>query len=71
MAPSAWPRRGQQYVRITSFAIITHHYVLLKADLNAYLGKLAPGSKIHSLAELIAFNARESAREMPFFGQET
>ena len=42
-----------------------------KADLNAYLGKLAPGSKIHSLADLIAFNARESAREMPFFGQET
>jgi amidase len=42
-----------------------------KADINAYLGKLGPRSKIHSLADLIAFNARESAREMPFFGQET
>ena len=42
-----------------------------KADLNSYLGKLAPGAKIHSLADLIAFNARESDREMPFFGQET
>jgi amidase len=42
-----------------------------KADLNSYLGKLAPGARIHSLADLIAFNARESDREMPFFGQET
>ena len=42
-----------------------------KADLNAYLGNLAPGSQVHSLADLIAFNARESDREMPFFGQET
>ena len=25
---------------------------------------------MHSLTELIAFNAREQAREMPFFGQE-
>src|SRR3954464_2784326 len=41
-----------------------------KADLNSYLGKLAPAAKIHSLSDLIAFNARESDREMPFFGQE-
>ena len=25
---------------------------------------------MHSLAELIAFNEREKAREMPYFGQE-
>jgi amidase len=41
-----------------------------KADLNAYLGALGPGAKIHSLADLIAFDEKEKAREMPFFGQE-
>ena len=41
-----------------------------KSDLNKYLGALGPSSPVHSLAELIAFNEREKAREMPFFGQE-
>ena len=41
-----------------------------KADLNKYLRALGPASPVHSLTELIAFNAREQAREMPFFGQE-
>ena len=41
-----------------------------KADLNRYLGSLGPSSPVHSLQELIAFNEREKAREMPFFGQE-
>lgn len=41
-----------------------------KAGLNAYLGKLGPAAKVHSLADLIAFNLRETDREMPFFGQE-
>ncbi len=41
-----------------------------KADLNAYLGRLGPSARVHSLAELIAFNSREKDREMPFFGQE-
>jgi amidase len=41
-----------------------------KADLNKYLGSLGPSSPVHSLEELIAFNEREKAREMPFFGQE-
>ena len=42
-----------------------------KADLNAYLGGLGSGARVHSLKELIAFNTREQDREMPFFGQET
>jgi amidase len=42
-----------------------------KADLNAYLGRLGAGARVHSLKELIAFNTREKDREMPFFGQET
>jgi amidase len=41
-----------------------------KADLNRYLGALAPSVRVHSLADLIAFNEANRSREMPFFGQE-
>jgi amidase len=42
-----------------------------KHDLDAYLGTLPASAKApRSLAELIAFNEREQAREMPWFGQE-
>jgi amidase len=50
-----------------------------KADLDAYLaalpavpegGERLAGAPVRSLAELIAFNERHCAREMPFFGQE-
>lgn len=41
-----------------------------KADLNKYLAALGPDARVHSLADLIAFNKREHDREMPFFGQE-
>jgi amidase len=41
-----------------------------KADLNTYLGALRPASKVHSLADVIAFNEANRMREMPFFGQE-
>jgi amidase len=41
-----------------------------KADLNAYLKARGPSSSVRSLADVIAFNERERAREMPFFGQE-
>jgi amidase len=41
-----------------------------KADLNAYLSRLPSPVKVRSLKDLIAFNERERAREMPFFGQE-
>ncbi|MHA6202816.1 amidase [Dyella soli] len=40
-----------------------------KHDLNQYLAT-RPGLKVKSLADLIAFNQREAAREMPWFGQE-
>jgi amidase len=49
------------------------HEVLLyefKAGLNAYLARLGPGAPVSSLTELIEFNARNAAAEMPFFGQE-
>jgi amidase len=42
-----------------------------KHDLDAYLGALpASANAPRSLKELIAFNERERAREMPWFGQE-
>jgi amidase len=41
-----------------------------KSDLDKYLATRGPASPVHSLADLIAFNEREKAREMPFFGQE-
>jgi amidase len=42
----------------------------LKADLNAYLAKLGPDAPVHSLKEIIEFNERERAKEMPYFGQD-
>jgi len=41
-----------------------------KADLNKYLAWLGPSAPVHSLAEIIDFNERNKAREMPWFGQE-
>ena len=41
-----------------------------KADLNAYLSHLGPEAPVRSLEEIIEFNERESARQMPWFGQE-
>jgi amidase len=43
----------------------------LKADLNAYLAKLGPGSPVRSLKDVIAFNERNKTKEMPYFGQDT
>ena len=42
----------------------------LKADLNGYLARLGPGAPVKSLAEVIAFNERNAAREMRWFGQD-
>ncbi|MGZ8413252.1 MAG: amidase [Gemmatirosa sp.] len=41
-----------------------------KADLNAYLAERGATSPVRTLADVIAFNERERAREMPWFGQE-
>ena len=41
-----------------------------KHDINAYLATRGPASPVHTLADLIAFDEREKAREMPYFGQE-
>ena len=41
-----------------------------KAGLDAYLGALGPAAAVHSMRELIVYNDRNAAREMPYFAQE-
>ena len=43
----------------------------LKAGLDSYFASLGPSSPIKSLRDLIAFNERNSDRELLWFGQET
>jgi amidase len=42
----------------------------LKADMAAYLARLGPGAPVRTLKDIIEFNERNSAREMPYFGQD-
>jgi amidase len=42
----------------------------LKADLNAYLARLGPGSPVRTLQDIIDFNERDRQKEMPYFGQD-
>lgn len=49
------------------FQILLYEF---KADLNKYLAWRGASASVHSLKDLIAFNDRERARELPFFGQE-
>ncbi|HEY2804448.1 MAG TPA: amidase [Gemmatimonadales bacterium] len=42
-----------------------------KTDLERYLAEWAPTSPIKTLDDLVAFNNREAARELQYFGQET
>ncbi|MEO8751860.1 MAG: amidase [Casimicrobiaceae bacterium] len=41
-----------------------------KAGLDAYLAALGPAASVHSMRELIDYNERNAAREMPYFAQE-
>jgi amidase len=51
----------------SEFEVLLYEF---KADLNAHLPAWAPTAPARSLAQLIAFNARNRDREMPYFGQE-
>ncbi len=42
----------------------------LKADLNAYLAWLGPNTPVKTLKDIIEFNEKNAAKEMPYFGQE-
>jgi amidase len=63
--PADLPSQGQ--MGNAEFEVLCYEF---KAGLNAYLGKLGPGARIHSLADAIAFNQQHRDREMPIFGQE-
>ncbi len=41
-----------------------------KADLNKYLAALGAAAPVHSLKDVIAFNAAHRDQELPYFGQE-
>ncbi|GAC1653120.1 MAG: amidase [Gemmatimonadaceae bacterium] len=41
-----------------------------KTNLNRYLSELSVGTKVRSLADIIAFNDAHASSEMPYFGQE-
>jgi len=42
----------------------------LKWDMQRYLEDWAPGAKVHTLEDLIAFDTAHASEELPFFGQE-
>ncbi len=63
--PTDLPSHGKY--NDTEFEAMLYEF---KAGLNAYLGSLPKSAKVHSLADVIAFNAKERAAEMPYFGQE-
>lgn len=47
--------------------VLLHEF---KSDLNAYLAARGATTTVRTLEELIAFNEREKARELQYFGQE-
>ncbi|MET5116199.1 amidase, partial [Burkholderia pseudomallei] len=47
--------------------VLLHEF---KHGLPSWLRTFAPHSRVRTLADVIAFNARQHAREMPYFGQE-
>jgi amidase len=51
----------------SEFEVLLYEF---KADLNAYLAGLGPKAPVHSLKDVIAFNEKNSAKEMPYFGQD-
>jgi amidase len=53
---------GQQ-----EFTVLLHEF---KHGVERYLAERAPDAPVRTLADLIAFNQREAARVMPWFGQD-
>lgn len=51
----------------SEFTVLLYEF---KADLNAYLAEWAPRAAIRTLADLIAFNTANKARELQYCGQE-
>ncbi len=51
----------------SEFEVLLYEF---KADLNKYLAALGPQAPVRSLKDVIAFNEKNSDREMPYFGQD-
>ena len=56
-----------ELIGAAEFEILKYEF---KHDVDAYLGALGPASPVRSLADVIDFNVRNAATEMPYFGQE-
>jgi amidase len=54
-------------VGTAEFEVLKYEF---KHGVDAYLRGLDPAAPVHSLADVIEFNARNAPREMPYFGQE-
>lgn len=67
MVEIADTRKGLEGLGEAEFEVLMYE---LKADLNAYLAKAAPGVKTRTLEQVIAFNKATPA-ELRWFGQET
>ena len=63
--PADFPTAGQ--FDDAEFEVLLFEF---KAGINAYLAGLGAQAPVKNLADVIAFNEREKAREMPIFGQE-
>jgi amidase len=51
----------------SELTVLLHEF---RPDLEAWLAAYAPHAPVKTMADIIAFNQRNAAREMPFFGQE-
>lgn len=65
--PADLPTAKQIKASESEIEVLHHEF---KADLNAYLSDLGPEAPVHTLEEVIAFNAQHAEQEMPYFGQE-
>jgi len=64
--PADLPHAGEYDA--AEYEVLLHEF---KSGLNAYLATLPAGPWPRTLTEMIAFNERERATVMPYFGQET
>ncbi len=63
--PADLPSHGQ--FEDSEFEVLLYEF---KSDLNAYLGTRGDSVRVHSLADIIAFNEKRRDVEMPYFGQD-
>ncbi len=63
--PADLPSHGQ--FEDSEFEVLLYEF---KSDLNAYLKTRGDSVRVHSLADIIAFNEKRRDVEMPYFGQD-